>query len=48
MPLLAEAEAARDKRDAGALEELAVRLAGAVARAVVATRRPAVSSAKPA
>lgn len=30
MPVLAEAEAARDDRDAGALEELAVRLAGAV------------------
>lgn len=30
MPLLAEAEAARDNRDAGAFEELAVRLAGAV------------------
>lgn len=41
LPLLADAEAARDTRDGGALEELAVRLAGVALRLVTQTRRPA-------
>lgn len=43
MPVLAEAEAARDNRDAGALEELAVRLAGAV----IALLSEATSTSRP-
>src|SRR5262245_7493791 len=41
MPLIAAAEAARDDRDADALEELALRLAGAVAGALTGGRRGA-------
>jgi AraC-like DNA-binding protein len=41
MPLLAAAEAARDEEDAGALEELALRLAGAVAATLAGGERPA-------
>lgn len=41
LPLLADAEAARDARDGGAFEELAVRIAGAALRLVTQTRRPA-------
>jgi AraC-like DNA-binding protein len=43
MPLLATAEAARDAEDAPELEELALRLAGAVAARLVDTARPAPS-----
>jgi AraC-like DNA-binding protein len=39
MPVLAEAEAARDNRDAGAFEELALRLAGAVVALLSQTTR---------
>jgi AraC-like DNA-binding protein len=41
MPLLAAAEAARDDGDGVALEELALRLAGAVAMALAGVRRAA-------
>ena len=41
LPLLATAEAARDETDAAGLEELAVRLAGAVATIVADNLRPA-------
>ncbi len=40
MPLLAEAEAARDEGDAAALEELALRLAGAVAATLAGADPP--------
>lgn len=40
MPLLAAAEAARDRADAGAFEELALRLAGAVAAELAGRGRP--------
>src|SRR5262249_19585458 len=39
MPLLAAAEAARDDGDNGEFEELALRLAGAIAAALAGTRR---------
>ena len=46
MPLLAEAELARDNHDAGAFEELAVRLAGAViaivSQAARSSRQPSL------
>ena len=40
MPLLAAAEAARDNRDTAELEELALRIAGAVAALLAETARP--------
>jgi AraC family transcriptional regulator len=39
LPVLAEAEAAREERDGGAFEELALRLAGAVAALLTPSRR---------
>jgi AraC family transcriptional regulator len=41
MPVLAAAQAARDEGDDGQLEELALRLAGAVVMALAVSRRPA-------
>jgi AraC-like DNA-binding protein len=41
LPLLATAEAARDREDAAELEELTLRLAGAVAAILADARRPA-------
>lgn len=41
LPILAAAEAARDERDTGAVEELALRLAGAVATLLAPARRRA-------
>ena len=46
MPLLATADAARDAEDAAALEELALRLAGAVAALLADTARPAPSPSR--
>jgi AraC-like DNA-binding protein len=44
MPLLASAEAAREEHDAAALEELGLRLAGAVAATLAGTAPPAATA----